>query len=128
MNAFESADGKYLYFAKGRGETGLWRKPLAGGPGAREEPVLETLQYWGWWALGARGIYFLERPGGLPTANADLKYLDLTSRRISRLLTLDRPVDPDYPAITVSPDGRHLIYQASDSLEVSNIVLLEGFR
>jgi len=130
FNAIESADGKYLYFAvlKGPGKSGLWRRPLAIGPEAREEPVLESLQYWGIWALGPNGIFFLEHPDGLPNANADLKYMDLVSGRITRLLKVDKPMNWQTRVITVSPDGRHLIYEAYGDLRRSNIVLVEGFR
>jgi len=130
FNAIESADGKYLYFAvlKGPGKAGLWRRPLAIGPEACEEPVLESLQYWGIWALGPNGIFFLEHPDGLPNANADLKYMDLVSGRITRLLKVDKPMNWQTRVITVSPDGRHLIYEAYGDLRRSNIVLVEGFR
>src|SRR6185369_3058572 len=48
--AFESPDGQYLYYAKGRSSNGLWRKRL---PAGDEEPVLEQLKpgYWGLWAV-----------------------------------------------------------------------------
>jgi Tol biopolymer transport system component len=37
FRAFESADGSYLYFAKGRGKPGLWRRGLLGNPEAKNE-------------------------------------------------------------------------------------------
>ena len=74
INPFESADGKYLYYAKGRGMTGLWRKDLTSANGL-EEPVIESLQYWGWWALAPQGIYFLEQPATPGPAKVHLKFL-----------------------------------------------------
>jgi Tol biopolymer transport system component/DNA-binding winged helix-turn-helix (wHTH) protein len=127
LNAVESRDGKYLYFAKGRGKTGLWRKELTTGLVAREEPVLESLPYWGWWTLGSRGIFFLEFDRQ-PKVTPALKYLDLASKRITTLFTLSKPVDWQVRVITVSPDGHHLIYETYDDLQHSNIVLVEGFR
>ncbi|MEJ7606802.1 MAG: hypothetical protein WKF37_11175 [Bryobacteraceae bacterium] len=48
--AFESPDGRYLYYAKGRSVAGLWRVPVAGG---REESMMEQLKpgYWGYWGI-----------------------------------------------------------------------------
>jgi Tol biopolymer transport system component/DNA-binding winged helix-turn-helix (wHTH) protein/predicted Ser/Thr protein kinase len=124
MDAFESADGKYLYYAKGRGKTGLWRKDLAG-PNGREEPVLESLQYWGWWALAPKGVYFIEQPES--PRHVRLKFLDLASKRITELATLDKPVSPHISTIAVSRDGLHLLYAQMDR-EGSDIMLVENFH
>ena len=58
--AFESPDGRYLYYAKGRSTAGLWRKRLAAGV---EEEVLERLKpgYWGYWAVVENGVYFADQ-------------------------------------------------------------------
>ena len=58
--AFESPDGQYLYYAKGRSASGLWRKRL---PSGTEEVVLEQLKpgYWGYWAVVENGIYFADQ-------------------------------------------------------------------
>ena len=60
--AFESPDGKYLYYAKGRGEAGVWRKRL---PTGAEEVVLEDVKpgFWGYWAVVEGGIYFASQTG-----------------------------------------------------------------
>jgi hypothetical protein len=65
----------------------------------REEPVLEPLQYWGWWALAPQGIYFREAPGSPRLARVRLKFFDLTSRRITELTTLEKPVNQTIPVI-----------------------------
>jgi Tol biopolymer transport system component len=59
FNGIESPDGKYLYFNKDRENGALWRLDVASGAGS-EQPVLESLEWWGWWALGPNGIYFFE--------------------------------------------------------------------
>ena len=60
--AFESPDGHYLYYAKGRSASGLWRKRL---PNGDEEAVLDQLKpgYWGYWAVVENGIYFADQTG-----------------------------------------------------------------
>jgi len=126
LNAFESAEGRYLYYAKGRGKVGLWRKALAV-PNGREEPVLESLQYWGWWALAPQGIYFLEASESLRFGRVRLKFLDLASKRITELAAMGMPVNDAAPAICLSPDGRHLVYMQLERAG-SDIMLVENFH
>jgi Tol biopolymer transport system component len=126
MNAFESADGKYLYYAKGRGTKGLWRKDLTIATGL-EEPVLESLQYWGWWALTPQGVYFLEQAETPRHAKVRLKFLDSATKRITELATLEKPVSPFNSSISVSRDGLHLVY-AQTERQASDIMLVENFH
>lgn len=139
FNAMESRDGKYLYFAKGRGKRGLWRRPLDGSRNAVEEPVLESLQYWGWWTLGQDGIYFLEKaemPGAAAWyadgifneyTNVHLKFLDLASKRVTELATFEYPLDVCTAPMTISPDAQHIVFEQAED-QGSSIVLLENFR
>jgi hypothetical protein len=48
--AFESPDGRFLYYAKGLTVPGLWRIPTDGG---EETEVINALEagYWGYWAV-----------------------------------------------------------------------------
>ena len=123
FRAFESPDGKYLYYAKGRGKAGLWRRDLSDG---KEEPVLESLQQWGWWALGSGVIYFLELPDSLPR-QVHLKEFDIAQHRVRELATLTYPVQAATPTLTTSRDGRHLVYTQIDSME-ADIMLADNFR
>jgi Tol biopolymer transport system component len=124
FRAFESADGEYLFYAKGRDEGGLWRKRLTA-PG-REEPVLDSLQDWGWWTLGPDVVYFLDLPEPIHS-QVDLKALDTKNNSVRELALLPFPVIQGTPAIAVSRDGRHLAYIQTASME-ADIMLLENFR
>jgi Tol biopolymer transport system component len=55
----ESPDGRFVYYAKGVAERGLWRVPVEGG---KESVVLEDLDpdYWGYWVVVDDGIYFVD--------------------------------------------------------------------
>ena len=126
FDALESSDGKYLYFAKGRGKLGLWRKQLAGGFESPERPVLPSLQNWGWWALGKTGVYFFEAPPK-PSGTIDVKYLNFASDKIHEISRLRKAPWPWNPVLAVSPDERFLVYEQPEQLGV-NIVLVENFR
>src|SRR5262249_54248862 len=59
FGAFESPDGKFLYYAKGLTLPGIWRIPTGGG---EETAVINSLQagYWGFWSVVKEGIYYLD--------------------------------------------------------------------
>jgi len=86
FRAFESSDGKYLYYAKGRGKSGLWRRNLLDG---KEEPILEALEKWGWWALGPDVVYFLEAAPSIPP-QVRLRTFDIAGRSIRDMGLLRR--------------------------------------
>jgi Tol biopolymer transport system component/DNA-binding winged helix-turn-helix (wHTH) protein len=126
FRGFESADGKYLYYAKGRGKRGLWRRSLPPTPNSTEEPVLSSLQEWGWWALSARVIYFLElSPSVDPRVH--LKALNLSDGRITDIAPLPNPVVSETPAIAASQDGKRVLYLQEGSTD-ADIMLLDNFR
>jgi hypothetical protein len=109
--AFESPDGKYVYYAKGRSIPGLWRKLVEGGV---EEPVLEQLKagFWGYWAVVSGGIYFFDDPG--PDGRG-IYFYSLASRRVKRIAAVEkRPMVGD-SAFAVSPDVRTILYTQIDS-------------
>ena len=63
--AFESPDGKFLYYAKGLTGPGIWRIPTNGG---EEVELISSPEagHWGYWAVAKNGIYFLDtatKPG-----------------------------------------------------------------
>jgi hypothetical protein len=122
FRALESADGSYLYYAKGRGKPGLWRRELLSNSGA-DESVLESLQQWGWWALGPDSVYFLELPYAV-NPQVRLKALNVKTGRIDELARLAFPVLTATPALAVTRDGQHLAYSQIDSME-ADIMLLQ---
>jgi hypothetical protein len=126
FRAMESLDGQYLYYAKGRGKPGLCRLKLSHHSKSQEEPVLESLQNWGWWTLGPSVIYFLDLPRSLP-ARVHLKALDLSQGSTRELAILQYQALVATPAITASPDGRRLVYTQIDFME-DNLILVENFR
>jgi Tol biopolymer transport system component/serine/threonine protein kinase len=125
FRAVESIDGNYLYYAKGRGKPGLWRLGLRTNS-ATEESVVESLEEWGWWAIGPEHIYLVQLPHGI-NPQARLKAFNMKTGRIDDLAQLPFPVLTATPALAATRDGRQLAYTQVTSME-ADIMLLHGIN
>jgi hypothetical protein len=119
--AFESLDGKFVYYAT-LDTPGIWKAPVAGG---EETQVLD----WGGqsvWALTGKGICSFDFSG--PTGPA-LKFYDFATGKVTLLreFSKDTRVDRASTALTVSPDGRWILYTQHDQ-SGSNLMLVENYR
>ena len=119
--AFESPDGRFLYYAKGLGVSGLWRIPANGG---EEIEVLSSLEagYWGYWAVVENGIYYLDTK-----AKPGINFFDLATHGISRVFDLENGPAWGVPALAISPNKKTILYTQLDAL-TSDIILVENFR
>jgi WD40-like Beta Propeller Repeat len=120
--AFESPDGRWLYYAK-RNQLGLWRRPVAGG---QEEQINgEANPFFG-------GLY--EKGGCLLnpfSVDATVECFGFGSPRL-RLLTRfrnDGHVRATGPSFAISPNGRWILYsrvvrEQSDLMLVDSLNLL----
>jgi len=119
--AFESSDGRFLYYAKGPGVPGLWRIPTNGG---EEIEVIGSLEagYWGYWAVVENGIYYLDT-----TAKPGINFFDLATHRITRVFDLENRPAREAPGLAISPDKKTILYTQLDALN-SDILLVENFR
>jgi Tol biopolymer transport system component len=119
--AKESPDGKFLYYT-GTDQAGLWRVPTNGGD---EVSVAELagIRHHRHWALADGGIYFLSREQSTWT----VCFLDFASKRIATVFTM--PGKPVFgsPGLTISPDGRTILYSQVDQ-QGSDVMLLENFE
>jgi Tol biopolymer transport system component len=116
--AFESTDGRWLHFSKsslGGGPPGIWRIPRDGG----EEVQIQNLAFGSFWALLEEGILYMRFPEP-PT----LELFHFATGDVSQLAT---PEHCCAPGISVSPDGRWVLYAGVEKWE-SDIMLVEGFR
>jgi dipeptidyl aminopeptidase/acylaminoacyl peptidase len=120
--AFESRDGKYVYYSKNEG-AGIWRIPVEGG----EETQVLDRGTMGHWALLDRGICFVNLTGERPA----IEFFDFATRRVAIIAVLPKDAEPaggwGFPAIAVSPDGRSVLYVQAERTE-SHIQLVENFR
>jgi Tol biopolymer transport system component/DNA-binding winged helix-turn-helix (wHTH) protein len=96
----------------------LWSKPVGGGPQAPLEGM-PRVSYEDSWAATATGIYYTDS-GSKPVS---VNFYEFSSRSTRRLMTLKQtPIPGSGPGISVSPDGRWLLYGQSGD-ESSEIML-----
>jgi Tol biopolymer transport system component len=119
--AFESADGKFVYYAKSD-TPGIWRTLADGG---EETRVLDQVVI-GQWALTGQGICFIDATS---PAGPAIKHYDLATRqqRLTHQFPKRTVIDGGDTSISVSPDGRWILYTQLDQAG-SELMLVENFR
>jgi Tol biopolymer transport system component len=121
---FESRDGKFIYYVKGRLTGGIWRVPVEGG----EETFVAdgpTARFWGYWALLENGICFATWEG--ENVPALVHYFDF-ARKITTLVgPLDAPAIALFPRFAMTPDGKSILY-VKDKPTTSDIMLVKNCR
>lgn len=120
----ESPDGQYVYFVRfTEGQFRLWRiRPDGSGESiVNAMPPLSSDGY-EWWPFKS-GIYFYAYKDG----NAEIDLLDLTTSRVRRISTLDKPPAPWLGGLSVSPDGKWFLYSRLDET-ASDLMLVDNFH
>jgi Tol biopolymer transport system component len=123
-----SVDGEFLYY---RNQRGLWRKPTRGG---QEE---ELVEYAGQFEVVSQGAYFpvlassdisrrVGRRAVLSSIPKDftVRFLDFKTGKIHDVFTTSAI---GFWGLTVSPDGRTLLFSQTDRLE-ADLMLVEDFH
>jgi Tol biopolymer transport system component/DNA-binding winged helix-turn-helix (wHTH) protein len=120
FESFESSDGRYLLYVKGREIPGIWRVPVSGG---EEVPVTgrDQVGHWRCWRLARGGIYF---GTATPPAGPRLAFLDLSSDAAEPVTPLAKAPDATVPSLAVAPDGRSLLVAQYDQ-NGSNIIMVD---
>jgi Tol biopolymer transport system component/DNA-binding winged helix-turn-helix (wHTH) protein len=116
--SYESADGRFVYYAKTPAGPDIWRVPSSGGQESPVSPRIHT-QQWRDWALVDKGIFFVPERSA---PNSNLKVFNFATGRISNVATIEKPGE----WISASADGKFVLYHQFDEGE-SNIMLLENF-
>jgi Tol biopolymer transport system component/DNA-binding winged helix-turn-helix (wHTH) protein len=119
--AFESPDGRFLYYAKGLAVPGLWRIPINGG---EEIELIRSLEagYYGYWAAVGNGIYYLDT-----TAGPGIAFFNTTTHRTTRVFDLENRPARQASGLAVSPDQKTILYTQLDALN-NDIILVDNFR
>jgi Tol biopolymer transport system component len=113
--AFESLDGRFVYFSKDVWQSSIWRIPVDGG----EETKIAESALGQAFAVASKGIYFVTWP--------DLKavyFLSFATGRVTIIATIQRLAGW---GLSVSPDDRYLLYTQVDQAS-SDLMLVENFR
>lgn len=116
FRALESPDGKYLYYAKRKPKSGLWRMPLPSGAEEAVAPLDDSM--WGGWALADKG-YFLTQLQPI----AEIRFHPFVGPAQSFARISNTPVHWD-GSVDVSVDGRRLIFTQLDQA-VADLYQLE---
>jgi Tol biopolymer transport system component/DNA-binding winged helix-turn-helix (wHTH) protein len=122
FESYESPDGKYLYYTKGRGVPGVWRMSLESGT---ENLAFDEHQagLWRYWRVAPQGIYFATNSAAGPL----LQVFSLVSGKVNEIARLPKGPERNVPGLAVSPDGRSLLYCQMDR-SGSDLMMVEDFR
>jgi dipeptidyl aminopeptidase/acylaminoacyl peptidase len=103
--AFETPDGKYLYYGKGRGQTTLWRVPSGGGD---EQKVLDNVDPSNF-HVNDRGVVILNLEAK-PRPAIEFYSFATNERTQLPVLPSTGKVIGSGTSISVAPDGRWIVY------------------
>lgn len=122
FESYESPDGKYLYYTKGRNTPGIWRIPTAGGV---EESVIDQQKagQWRYWRVTDQGIFLAVTTSTGPV----IEFFNFATRRFSEVARPTKAPERNIPGLAVSPDGHSLLYVQMDR-SGSDLMMVEDFR
>jgi Tol biopolymer transport system component/DNA-binding winged helix-turn-helix (wHTH) protein len=118
----ESFDGETLYLVDGWSDAILKKVSLNQiGPASPVEdmPLMKDAALW---TVGPGGIYFV--PADAPHS---ICYFDFSTRQVRRVTDVDRDFSSRNGGLSVSPDGRWILYSQMDDVS-SDIMLVDHFR
>jgi len=128
--AFESYNGKFLYYIQKSTDSEILKIPVTGGA---EQPVdknLNNIYAWGTWTLTKDGIYYIQPDSKGANYNFEksgIYFYSFGSKDITKIANIAKPMHMASNSISVSPDGRSLIYTQLDQ-DYSNIMLIQNFH
>ncbi|HWB84330.1 MAG TPA: hypothetical protein VG675_09335 [Bryobacteraceae bacterium] len=117
----ESPDRKLLYYGK-YGDHRLWSTPVSGG---EEREVLDSIMGMNW-TVASKGIYYLVAavgPGGRNLA----QFYNFQTGKTTTVGTVEGTLSTDYSGISVSADGRWLLYSYIADVS-SDLMMIDRFR
>jgi eukaryotic-like serine/threonine-protein kinase len=117
----ESFDGRHLYYGKHNAPE-VWRIPVGGG---EEKRVLDSVAGRNW-TVTSNGIYYFDFAVA-PGAPKLVKFYSVQTEKEHNVGTVEPTVSTDFSSISVSPDGRWLLYSHIANT-TSDLMLLDNFR
>lgn len=108
FTAVESPDGRYLYYAKGFAQSGLWRVPVEGGEETEVIPELQPTLY-GYWIVTNGGIYFGSYGKfSIQAPKSALNFYSFKTKKSTLVAKLPYAVFSGAPGLEISPDGKRI--------------------
>lgn len=120
VTGFESPDGKFFYYGKGRYATSLWKVPVDGG---EETQVLESLVRPEDFAVVDAGIYFIPARHAI-TAVSSVQFYSFATGKTRLIATTGNRAEN---GLTISPDGQWILFTQVDH-SATELMLVENFR
>jgi len=119
--AFESLDGKFLYYTKYPAVPGIWRMPVNGG---EETEIITPLEsgFWGYWGIAENGIYYLDS-----TTKPAIAFYNFDTRRTARVFDLENRPAREVTGLGIAPNSGTILYTQLDAVS-RDIVLVENYR
>jgi Tol biopolymer transport system component/tRNA A-37 threonylcarbamoyl transferase component Bud32 len=117
--ALESPDGQWVYYTKNDSRGSVWRLPKAGG---EETKVLESVNEPAAFAIVNEGIYFIQAPDS--AGRNSIQFFNFATKGTQTISVIEKPA---FSYLTVSPDGRSILYSQVDQTG-SDLMLVENFR
>jgi len=116
--AFESFDGKTLYFVPLDPGKGIWKIPVQGGEAT--QVVTEPVSYIAY-TVGAEGIFYAAAPD--TNQQCLIRFFNFSTGKSRTVVVTDSPIDMP---ISLSPDQRFLLFAPRDKTG-SDLMLIENF-
>jgi Tol biopolymer transport system component len=116
-----SPDGKLLYYGK-HDTHGLWSLPIEGGD---ERRVLGSITEMNW-TVAKEGIYYIDF-GIEANAPKALMFWSSQTGKVNRVGSVEATVSGDYSGISISSDGRWLLYSYIANL-TSDLMMVDHFH
>jgi Tol biopolymer transport system component len=115
--AFESLDGKFIYYIKGFLSGPLWKMPVDGGDEILVLPSVAGHAL----SFVNEGIYFIPEAG--TDGKSYIRFLNFATGKVKTVAPVSQPDE----GLSVSPDGRFLLFTQFDD-SGSDLMLVKNFR
>lgn len=117
----ESADGRFLYYARTLMSSPIWRIPVQGGDEVSLGDDVRSLRLPQNFAVGENGIFYASSPD--PAARFELRFFSFSSKRTEFVARIEGGLGN---GMSLSPDGRTLLFCVEQ--RSGDLVMVENFQ